>query len=107
MALIKFHRFDGQKVILIPTKEGVEYFEKEKPTVVSQNNPSGIPLSKGEETIGETKLIAYIVDLGSQIVNYSNDSNIVLNTNKFRFFVQSGVNFFLNIHLNSPKDSRY
>jgi hypothetical protein len=96
--LVKYSRFDGKNIVLIPTKEGVEYFNQNKVFLRSDKSPEPVKLEQGQDTIGkDTVIIALVGNLPTEVIYCSNEQSVALNKNTYRFFTAGQVNYFLHI----------
>jgi len=95
---IKYVRFEDDKLIIIPTATGVELIEKLKPTVLCANdNGMRLPLTKSEESVGETKVMAYVANLPKPIKYLEVKISNVTNKYNVRAFVTDSRNYYFSI----------
>ncbi len=95
--LVKYARFEGGKVIIIPTADGIKLFKDKPPKLVWEGNPSGLLMKEDEETVAGQKVVSFTAELGSPIQYYQHEVSTILNYNKFRFYTGSNVNYFLTL----------
>jgi hypothetical protein len=98
--LIKFYRHEGNKVILIPTTEGLEYLKmrpEQQKFVSDKLPPSGLRLEISEDTIGGAKLIALVGTLDGDIINITVNQNMPNNYFKMQVYTGNQTRYFLNL----------
>jgi hypothetical protein len=97
--LIKYSRLDGDKVILVPTADGVKYFEQFKPTFVAERTGQQKVFTEEQDRIGDTQLLAFTARFDNRIVHFDHGQNPAMNFNTFRCFIGGGLdtNWLLRI----------
>jgi hypothetical protein len=106
-SVLKYYRFEGSKIILLPSEDGLKVIQQLNPTFRSQNNPRGLSLSLGEESVGKNKVISLIADFGANIIHVQCEQNVVLNKIDFRVFTSGSQNFYLTLPFVKPLDSSF
>lgn len=95
--ILKFYRFEHNKVILIPTAEGADYLGKNKVLLKSDKSPLPIPFEKGSDTVGDKVILAYVATLQSTVIHNTIENSIILNYTKVRIFTGGQINYFLQL----------
>lgn len=93
--IIKYCRFLDNKLILIPTAQGLEY-NKSKPLEVVSERGEKIPFVSGTETIGGQPFPCLEVTLPGNIIHMQQDISVVNNTSRTRVYAAQ-VSYYLNI----------
>src|SRR5690348_7855302 len=105
-ALIKYARFEGNKVVLIPTAEGNEYLKKFGPPTLSSTDKKIVKMEEGTEQIGGkdgVELIAFVGEVESDIQHFKEEIAPPLNTFQVRVHTISAITWILNMPFGNLK----
>lgn len=83
--LIKYVRVEGNKVIIVPRKDGIELLKKNSRLV------------EDEEVVGKATLIAYTVTLKGKLKYFHVQQNFINNLTSIHAFTEEGDIFKLEI----------
>jgi len=96
MSIIKWYRFEGNKLILLPSAEGFEYV-KNHPFIFTDDDGLKRPLSKSTEKLAGIDVTSYVMEFTGDILHSACDASIVYNTFIIRVFTSAGSNSYLKI----------
>lgn len=95
---IKYIRTEGKLVILIPTKEGLEFLSKNPDIKLVNEKNSSVPWRAAEESVGSIKVSCLIGELPANISHFDVACSYQLDTYKCRFFCKDDtMNWYLNM----------
>jgi len=98
--LIKYLRFEDDRVILIPTGAGLEY-HKTNPLTMYCTTAQPCTFKEGTDVYAEgNALFALIAELPAKITHLEDQQNTLLNKHTIRA-AAGGLNYHLNVPLNA------
>lgn len=103
--LVKFFRHEANKLIIIPTADGVKFIDNNNAHLKAQNGTS-VHFRKGVEKIAGNEVQSYEVTLDASILHISYQMNVPMNKMEFRIFTSGQVNYYWNVPYSLEK-ARY
>lgn len=95
--LIKFIRYESNKLIILPTPRGIEYFKILPITFTTPNalgSPSSLTAEQTTEDIAKVQIISFNITFPSDIVMVELRDNARLNRYDLRAFLANGMNWY-------------
>lgn len=78
---LKYIRYEGERLYIVPTKDGTELFRKLKLG------------EEGQDTIGGVKVTAFITELGSPVKYFRHEAKTHVNEHDVYIYTEKGVPF--------------
>lgn len=91
--LIKYYIFDSNKLILLPSADGLSYLEMNKQSYFRSDKVVGKPFNKSTTLIAGQSVPCLEAEFDSSVLHLSCEQNIALNEIKFRVYTSGQITY--------------
>lgn len=96
--LFKFYRHEGNKVIIIPTADGLTYFDNNKNIASFKSDKGQINhFRKGMEKVSTAEVLTFEIEFDANILHIECKQNIPMNKVQFRVYTSGQVNYYMKL----------